>query len=626
MPTLREYAPSNEKTGYFIRANVGGRHPVTLQTTSTAEHIFEDNGYSDGSTIPTKLVWSMYDVDLLYTGSSVSSDTPSYSFDSLSDAVTGSQLTEKTRHDLVWYFRQYSGANQKRVNDVLSELQREITAGSIEPYDSSDPVQGARTLLREYSSKNEDEIEQFLADIGESGRQSLLVFSQRASQINDIHVTDQGTVAYQFTSLSVPVEVTVFDLTSSNGSGGHGQCEYRIDYEREQQSASIYVRDRTVHKVNGASNNLTSSETRQLAEELTPAEIDISDVTSTTDAPSISELEIPNKTFFQSDSDLLVGVVDRISNSDNPLVETDGGHLLLDSGEEGSVYLIDRIESRWGRVLCKLTRSGGTESTSVDIMPLLDDEAFREVNVKAGVVDAAASYHETYHEIVEARVSDDRLEYLTRAVMPDESVGPLCAFSVCCSEDDSTIIEVVAHPDDEQKVVEYGEPGIRHQIVLSDSVISWKTAVSMEFENLRAESRDALLMHQVAVLQIMNKTLNVHAGCEADTLISEVVSSGDLEDGIVYPEDVWEDTTLLGELLRDSDSKSTPNDDGKCVGTVDFFNDTGGYGFIATDASEEDVFYHMEDIGGPDITEGEKLRFYITQTEQGPRAKEVSRV
>ena len=36
-------------------------------------------------------------------------------------------------------------------------------------------------------------------------------------------------------------------------------------------------------------------------------------------------------------------------------------------------------------------------------------------------------------------------------------------------------------------------------------------------------------------------------------------------------------------------------------GTVDFFNDTGGYGFIETEDADEDVFFHMEDVGGPAV-------------------------
>jgi CspA family cold shock protein len=60
-------------------------------------------------------------------------------------------------------------------------------------------------------------------------------------------------------------------------------------------------------------------------------------------------------------------------------------------------------------------------------------------------------------------------------------------------------------------------------------------------------------------------------------------------------------------------------------GKVDFFNDTGGYGFISTDDSEEDVFFHMEDIGGPDIQEGEEIEFEIEQAEKGPRATNVVR-
>jgi len=60
-------------------------------------------------------------------------------------------------------------------------------------------------------------------------------------------------------------------------------------------------------------------------------------------------------------------------------------------------------------------------------------------------------------------------------------------------------------------------------------------------------------------------------------------------------------------------------------GTVDFFNDTGGYGFIDTEDEDEDVFFHMEDVGGPDLEEGTDVEFDIEQADKGPRATNVVR-
>ncbi|ESP90148.1 cold-shock protein [Candidatus Halobonum tyrrellensis] len=64
-------------------------------------------------------------------------------------------------------------------------------------------------------------------------------------------------------------------------------------------------------------------------------------------------------------------------------------------------------------------------------------------------------------------------------------------------------------------------------------------------------------------------------------------------------------------------------------GKVDFFNDTGGYGFISTDSDEvdddEDVFFHMEDVGGEDLEEGQEVEFDIESSPKGPRATNLVR-
>ncbi|MFB6269049.1 MAG: cold-shock protein [Halobacterium sp.] len=56
---------------------------------------------------------------------------------------------------------------------------------------------------------------------------------------------------------------------------------------------------------------------------------------------------------------------------------------------------------------------------------------------------------------------------------------------------------------------------------------------------------------------------------------------------------------------------------------------TGGYGFISTDDDSvddgEDVFFHMEDVGGEDLVEGTALEFDIEQAPKGPRATNVVR-
>ncbi len=60
-------------------------------------------------------------------------------------------------------------------------------------------------------------------------------------------------------------------------------------------------------------------------------------------------------------------------------------------------------------------------------------------------------------------------------------------------------------------------------------------------------------------------------------------------------------------------------------GTVGFFHDRKGYGFIETDDSDDDIFFHMEDVSGPDLEEGQSVEFDIESSPKGPRAANVQR-
>lgn len=61
-------------------------------------------------------------------------------------------------------------------------------------------------------------------------------------------------------------------------------------------------------------------------------------------------------------------------------------------------------------------------------------------------------------------------------------------------------------------------------------------------------------------------------------------------------------------------------------GTVKWFNDEKGFGFIEQ-ADGKDVFVHYSAIigeGRRSLAEGQKVTMEITQTEKGPQAENVS--
>jgi CspA family cold shock protein len=63
-------------------------------------------------------------------------------------------------------------------------------------------------------------------------------------------------------------------------------------------------------------------------------------------------------------------------------------------------------------------------------------------------------------------------------------------------------------------------------------------------------------------------------------------------------------------------------------GTVKWFNESKGYGFITADEGK-DVFVHYSAIMGEGfktLAEGQKVSFEIVNGEKGPQASNVSRV
>ncbi len=62
------------------------------------------------------------------------------------------------------------------------------------------------------------------------------------------------------------------------------------------------------------------------------------------------------------------------------------------------------------------------------------------------------------------------------------------------------------------------------------------------------------------------------------------------------------------------------------TGTVKWFNDEKGFGFIAQENGGPDVFAHFRQIVGDgfkSLAEGQRVEFKVTQGQKGPQAEEI---
>ena len=60
------------------------------------------------------------------------------------------------------------------------------------------------------------------------------------------------------------------------------------------------------------------------------------------------------------------------------------------------------------------------------------------------------------------------------------------------------------------------------------------------------------------------------------------------------------------------------------TGSVKFFNQAKGFGFITDDNSGEDVFVHISALNGLTLTEGAKVNYVEVEGKRGKQASDIT--
>lgn len=89
-----------------------------------------------------------------------------------------------------------------------------------------------------------------------------------------------------------------------------------------------------------------------------------------------------------------------------------------------------------------------------------------------------------------------------------------------------------------------------------------------------------------------------------------------------------EESRLLNLLNRflNSDVSSDTKERGTSTGTVKWFNEEKGFGYITQDNGGPDVFVHFQAIvmeGFKTLTKGQRVSYTVDQTQIGPQAESV---
>lgn len=362
MPTLNRYTQNSDQTGYYIRANVGGSSPVTLQVSALARRVFRLLGCTDGDPVPAKLVWSMYDLGLLYTLSSFTTEPERSSSGDVAAFVeeleSDSSLSSGEREHIIDQLERYEGPDTEEIEALIERLQ-----GTGFSRAEAAEIGDAVPLLLKWAENPSayEELVESIEKYEEFAAASIRTFARHPHvEAPPVTFCDDGGIRYELSHENYSETVYVRDRRFHSLS-----YSYEVVVEHSNGGREIAYVSRSGY-ISEYENDAGRRGLRMKVESMLEWVLPDSRITVPVDSGAGfteyegEELEVMKKIDDVDEGDLFVGTIDRISNSGNLIVQKGDHHLHVDEGEVGETYLIERLSSNAGRVLSRFKSDSET--------------------------------------------------------------------------------------------------------------------------------------------------------------------------------------------------------------------------------------------------------------------------
>jgi hypothetical protein len=167
MAVFKKYSPGYKKDGYYVHISIpSADHPIPLQTPDEIAEFYQSTGYNAGDRIPDQLVWTLYDLELHWTGEGgVSrSDTT----DPKGDPAP--KLDPEDIDNIQQYVDSYTGEYAEDLEQLVNRLKSSTHSQAVSEPDIYDlfertPLVDFSTVSEAFSSESKRQIQRWLPSV-----------------------------------------------------------------------------------------------------------------------------------------------------------------------------------------------------------------------------------------------------------------------------------------------------------------------------------------------------------------------------------------------------------------------------------------------------------------------------